>query len=74
MQKLLLSMSLFTCYLRLLPNVVLYRSGGGELIPWCPEVVLYIIQPVIDLDLRIFGYGIVIILTIRVPYYNQGRR
>ena len=48
MQKLLLSMSLFTCYLRLLENVVLYRSGGGELIPWCPEVVLYIIQPVKD--------------------------
>ena len=45
MQKLLLSMSLFTCYLRLLPNVVFYRSGGGELILWCPEVVLYLIQP-----------------------------
>ena len=45
MQKLVHSMSLFTCYVRLLPNVVLYRSGGGELIPWCPEVVLYLIQP-----------------------------
>ena len=49
MQKLLLSMSLFTCYLRLLPNVVFYRSGGGELIPWCPEVVLYLIQPALSL-------------------------
>ena len=26
--------------------MVFYRSGGGELIPWCPEVVLYLIQPV----------------------------
>ena len=23
-----------------------FPSEGGELIPWCPEVVLYIIQPV----------------------------
>ena len=22
-----------------------FPSEGGELIPWCPEVVLYIIQP-----------------------------
>ena len=25
--------------------MVFYRSEGGELMPWCPEVVLYIIQP-----------------------------
>ena len=28
-----------------MPNVVFYRSGGGKIIPWCPEVVLYLIQP-----------------------------
>ena len=25
--------------------MVFYRSGGGKIIPWCPEVVLYLIQP-----------------------------